>query len=333
MFTAVVETGIRRKKKEFSWKNIEDACKKRKLYTKLYRMKLLDELDASSDQQLEKLEKDLNLLTIVMARSKAEIETKTILESRKNKVKPGWFSSWFGDSSTNKDVIQQFKNEVTPEEKKKFYQAIDYEENSLLEIYPPEYIAYRFNFNITLFQISIKDDNATLVNMTLDLYRLEGYFRPTSLNVFVKNDLDSLAIVGMNKLTILEHKHDKEFLSFKFEMNPLDKQFDFAVDLFMKSATIIYDIETINHLFQIFEPPENISLEEIQTYAQYKFGDLKQMTSLGLEYAIQKHKQLKLNILLDPSFVIVPKFADFSKANSVLLLSLGRKVFIHFSVL
>ena len=53
---------------------------------------------------------------------------------------------------------------------------------------------------------------------------------------------------------------------------------------------------------------------------------LAQMTTLGIEYAVEKHKQLKLNIDIDPSFVVVPKLADISTAKSIVLLSLGSFV-------
>lgn len=324
MYTAVAETGVRRKKREYSWANIQQVCKKRKQYVELYRQKILE--NNNDVAKLEKLEKDLNLITVVMARSQAELESKKYLESRKKEnSKKGWFSGWWSSSNTTEsnEVMKNIKDEFTPQEQEKLYKAIGYEENSLLQIYPPEYVQVKINFNIKLFKISIKNDNSDLANVEFNSCHFDFFYRPSSSNIFVKNDLDSLTIVGMNNVLILKGKQDKEFMSFKFEMNPLDKQFDFSVDLLMKSAYVMYDIETINQLYRIFKPPENVSLEDIQSYAQYKFGDLKQMTVLGLEYAIEKHKQLKLNIDIDPSFVIVPKLADLSKANSVLLLSLG----------
>lgn len=319
-YNSIVETGIRRKKKEFSWRNIKQACEKRKTYTDMYRKKLLGE----NVSNLESFEKELNLITIVMARSKAELETKKILESRKVNSNRGWFSGWWSSSNDkNSDVLKDIKNEFTPDEKEKLFKAIGYDEHTLAQLYPPEFIAHRLNFDINRFKISVKSDHTNLANIEFNTCHFEFFHRPSSSNIFVRNDLDSLTIVGMNDVLLLRGKQDMKFMSFMFEMNPLDKQCDFSVDLFMKSAYLLYDIETINHIYRMFKPPENISLKEIQSYAQYKLGDLKAITALGLEYAIEKHKQLKLNIKVDPSFVIVPRLADISKANTVLLLSLG----------
>ena len=71
-------------------------------------------------------------------------------------------------------------------------------------------------------------------------------------------------------------------------------------------------------------PPENVTLDELHNYAQNKIGDLRTMTALGIEYAIEKHKQVKITINIDPSFVIVPKFGDIISADTILLLSLGK---------
>ena len=102
MFTATVETGIRKKKREFSWANIEQTCKKRHAYTLMYKKKLLGE---TVDQTiLESYEKDLSLVTIVMARSQAEMDTQKILESRKvANANRGWFSGWWSSSAGTAD--------------------------------------------------------------------------------------------------------------------------------------------------------------------------------------------------------------------------------------
>ena len=321
-YNCIVENGIRRKKREFSWEYIKGTCDKRKKYTELYKQKLL----GKNVGDLEKYERELNLIIIVMGRSQAELDTREILESRKATAKKGWFSGWWSSSASNEssgEVIKDIKKEFTPQEKEKLYKAIGYEEDTLLQLYPPEFIAHRLKFNINLLKISIQSDDANLMNIEFDTCHFEFYNRPSSSNIYLKNEIDSLTVIGKNDVVLLKGKDKKQFMSFKFEMNPLDKQFDFSVDLTMKSSCLMYDIETINHLYRMLKPPESISLEEMQAYATYKLGDFKQMTALGIEYALEKHKQLKLNIDVDPSFVIVPRMADISKANSVVLLSLG----------
>ena len=194
----------------------------------------------------------------------------------------------------------------------------------MLQLYPPEFIAHRLKFKINMFKIVIKNEQTMLVNIEFDKTHFEFFNRPSSGNIFAKCDLDSLAIFGKNQLVLLKGKErERQFLSFKFEMNPLDKQFDFGVELTMKSSYLLYDIETINQLYRMLKPPD-VSIEELQSYAQYKLTDLKQMTALSIEFALERHKQLKLNIKVEPSFVIVPKLGDIAKANSVVLLSLGE---------
>lgn len=303
------------------------VCRQRKLYTELYKAKLLGQ--RVNQHELTELEKSLNLVSIVMARTKAESATKSILAARVSKAKSGWFSGWFGnnkenDRSNEDHLLDNLKNEFTLEEKSKLYKAIGYEENSLGTLYPPDFIAHIFRFQISEFKVSVKNDLKPLTTFEIDSCSFEFINRPSSLNKIFNVKIDALNILGTNDVFILRNKLQNQFMTFSFEMNPLDKQFDFSIGLNMKSLYLLYDINTLNQLYRLFMPSENICLDEIQTYAQYKLGDWKQMTLAGLKYSIDKHKQFKFDMNIDPSFVIVPKKANLFHANTFILISLGK---------
>ena len=94
----------------------------------------------------------------------------------------------------------------------------------------------------------------------------------------------------------------------------------------MSGFKLIYDANTINTLIEMLSPPQDISLEELQSIASYKLQDFTQKTATGLEYAIGKHKQIKLNVAIEPSYLIIPQLGRLESAHYILLLSLGLKI-------
>lgn len=319
-YTANLETGLRRRKREFYWPNIKEYCNLRRQYFDNYKKKLLDQ----AHEDLSVFEKKLNIITIVIVRARAEIDCKKILDkSKKEQDARGWFGGWFSKTpEEDTSVISNLKNEFTPEEKQKLFFAVGYEENALSVLYPADYIAHRVNFNIKEFKILIFNEFSDTIKLELNLFNFNLTHRPSSSNLILTSHLDSLAIIGKHD-SILRAKEAKEFMFIQFEMNPLNKSFDFGLDLKMKSTYLLYDIDLVNQLYNMFKPQESISLDELNNYAQYKIDDLKQQTSLNFSYAIDKKKQFKIQISIDPSYVIVPKLANISDAKSIVLVSLG----------
>ncbi|OTF80125.1 hypothetical protein BLA29_002848, partial [Euroglyphus maynei] len=326
LYSAITETGIRRRKREFSWDHIEASCKRRRAYLDLYKRKLLGQ--QKIDEELEELERELNLIVIVMARAEAEVATKKILsEMEKEKSKRGWFRSFWSSSKTEdkESVIEDLKKEFTEGgEKEKLYNAIGYEENALAILYPPDYVAHRMRFRINRFNVTLRSEFTNIAIVELENFSFGFKNRPCTANIVIENEIDLVRITGTNDVALMKSTVEKKFLKFLFELNPLDKQSDFFVLLEMKSLHFLYDIQTFNHLFRLFAPPDNISLDEIKSVAQNKLEDIRLVTSSQLQNAIDKHKQLKLQIKVEPSFVIIPKKAEFDKANLFLLVSLGE---------
>jgi hypothetical protein len=73
-----------------------------KEYQELYKQKLL-----GNKADVENLEKQLNLFSIVLARSQAELETQQILKNKKNEPKRSWFS-WGSKKETKTEGFIYF---------------------------------------------------------------------------------------------------------------------------------------------------------------------------------------------------------------------------------
>lgn len=208
-------------------------------------------------------------------------------------------------------------------EKQKLYDAIGYEEGIPTEL-PKEFIAHKIKFIIEKLFITISDQNEKITQLSLIGVGLNLTHRPTSQCICVNNSVKSLYISGVGGIPLLEEQSTTNVLSLEFDMNPLDGLYDYGITMKMSGFKLIYDAKTINTLTEMLSPPKDISLEELQLIAAFKLQDWSQKTALGLEYALEKHKQIKMNIDFEPSYVVVPQLGQLATANNILLLSLGE---------
>lgn len=56
-------------------------------------------------------------------------------------------------------LVKQIEEEMTPEEKKKLYKAIDYQENAAPAVYPEDYVDNSMAFLLRSLEIELLDDN------------------------------------------------------------------------------------------------------------------------------------------------------------------------------
>lgn len=156
-------------------------------------------------QQLDDLEKKLDLVNLVIIRRKVELEYERMGPPEKEKSWLGWF--WNSGSSKetkpesseickyllryvkiqkyvliNFFTVQEFENAMTSAEKERLYKAIDYQENATNVTYPEEYVATSCKFVLHQLEIQVKDDTTmTLVlNMQLNSVNCSVDLRPAA---------------------------------------------------------------------------------------------------------------------------------------------------------
>jgi hypothetical protein len=240
---------------------------------------------------------------------------------------------------------------MTPSEKLRLYEAIGYEEDIPHEL-PLDFIAHKLQFIINKLFITINDENNQISQLSLLSVQLNVSHRPSSQGAVIDTCVKSLYISGIGGIALLEELTPMDVLSLKLDINPLDGQYDYGLKFYdfnafldlnlnnfvsginmkLSGFKLIYDFNTINHLVEMMSPPKDISLHELQSIAAFKLQDWTQRTATGLEYAIEKHKQIKINIDIEPSFVIIPQLGQLENAQNILLLSLGLSLKPKFRV-
>jgi len=133
---------------------------------------------ADIDAKVLQCEKALDVFNITLVRKQVEMRVER--QGHKDEAaKPGWFSGWFGGSSSTTqstsmgmdDIAKKLEEALTADEKKKLYQAIDYTEGALPVDFPEEYLEYKLKFNLKKLKCVVRDviDVGTQGQKILDL--------------------------------------------------------------------------------------------------------------------------------------------------------------------
>lgn len=69
---------------------------------------------------------------------------------------------------------------------------------------------------------------------------------------------------------------------------------------------ITYDAETIIQLLQVFKMPQNTNLSELTDAAADKLSNFKERSATGIQYMIEKHTRLEVDINVMPNLLIIP---------------------------
>ncbi|KAL3234197.1 hypothetical protein MRX96_022634 [Rhipicephalus microplus] len=152
-YNAVVEEYVR----PYSWKVIQKHRHNFRHYKEMYIRRLQAPNDTEIRVDLQMLEDKLDISNILMAREEAKLE---LLSDEPNRAVPrkrdqGWWASWFGGAEESEEVEvigereRSFWSRLTPEEKEKLYEAIEYAYDASSDV-PEHYIAHKVSHGAPL---------------------------------------------------------------------------------------------------------------------------------------------------------------------------------------
>ena len=367
-FDCVYEEEVTRRINNWSWSHMTDHLAKCKEYRSLYRVKLLTKKpDKALRQKLRKLEDQLDEVNICVQRQLAEreIERKEREKIEKKSSAGGWWGWWSGKSSTEDDenevqarkagefasTVKKLEEALTPEEKDKLYEAIDYQESASLStsIYPKGFVAHILKFQLDNLLINIRDDDLPYTRssvLALDLANVSCNItqRPKANNLMFRMSMEKLTVNGFkgdrslspNIVATVDEGSRSNLLSVSFEHNPpnnpngdLNKDkgsvYENRIQIESSPLELSYDTQTFSNLRTIFATSKDeMQLASLQQNATAKLNELKASTTLGLQYAIDHHSLVDVAIILRSCHVIVPHGGDAtSRSSAVAVASLG----------
>ncbi|KAG5312576.1 VP13A protein, partial [Acromyrmex insinuator] len=342
-YTCVLEETVRRCHRNWNWDHMKlhrDTCR---AYAKTYQTKLTTKkLVKEIEERLTDYEKKLDIFNLVIIRQQIEMEVERLAKREKTlKAKQGWFGFLWTSSHVEQTkelnsaaaIMRRFEEAMTPQEKEKLYRAIDYQENSAPAYYPETYEMIDTRFLLHGLQISLLDtDKEHPCVLDLQLHGVRAGFksRPSANAILVTASISDMKLLGatqndrMPSLFIPEHSSsDCALVSVSYEKNPLDKLCGDRVIVKSRSVDIIYDAQTIKELVDMFKVQDSSTLSQLQTAAAEQLEGLKEMSALGLEYAIEKHSVLDIQVDMQASQLIIPHGGLYEDSKALIVVNLG----------
>ncbi|XP_045765599.1 vacuolar protein sorting-associated protein 13 isoform X2 [Maniola jurtina] len=339
-FKCILEEEVKRRRRNWDWNHMLAHRQLCKDYASAYQCKLSNKGKVSAENKcvLDEAEKTLDLFNLVVIRQRIEMEVERLgkLEEEAKKSR-GWFSGWWSGGSAKDDelsegvaIMKQFEKAMTPEEKEKLFRAIDYQENTAPLHLPTEYVAVEGYFRLDKLQVSVNDLvevlRACVENVEVDMKQ-----RPSANALRVDVQMRAFTVTGKCQgdfepqlVTSKEVSKDVNLLNVLFETNPLDGACDQRVRVQARPLQIVYDAQTVIEIVNVFKPPtESTALTTLQAVAENKLSDLKEKSTLGMQYAVHHHTFIELDVDIAASFIIIPKTGMYKGEEACAVVKLG----------
>ncbi|KAJ3551176.1 hypothetical protein NM688_g4862 [Phlebia brevispora] len=287
------------------------------------------------------------------ARRKIEEERKKLQQIQSR----GSWSSWLWGSSTSTSETtaaneQVFTGEMTDEQRKQLYEVLDYDEKAALaaSFETPRdalkaHVVAKLNQGSFVLRTDPHGKKTDIISVVFDqfqamfLQRPDSFVTSLSLNGFevhdgtTRNTLYPLIVQVQDREPRVETQEVKigvpepvdPFLFLQFENNPLDERADSALTVRMRNMDIIYHKGYVEAIYQFFKPPSSQleSVEALLDAAGQTLEGLRNETRAGLEYALQTHKTIDIQMDLNAPVIIIPEDIT-SKTGTVLVVDAGH---------
>ncbi|UMM13276.1 hypothetical protein L5515_001638 [Caenorhabditis briggsae] len=332
-YTAILEEKVRRRRNNWSWDRMH---KHRQLVKKYQKAWVRRQTEASPGAEVEttvkEAEKKLDVFNVNVARQQAELEIDRLGLTRQEDKPQGWVAwgkSLFGsggggpipdkNKKGGKDIGSQFQEAMTPEEKAKLFEAIDYQENIPPTNYPKEFVENKFEFK--LGQVAIVVDGA--VSMQLLKLQANVEQRPSAGAMHVESSIQELRMDGCGSEVIRVRDPTIPWMSFLLDTNPLKGDYDQLVKLAIAPINVKYQAPAINNAIDVFKPPESVRLNQLTALAMSRYEEVKTRSVTGLAHAVEHRSRLVLDVQIQPARIYVSEGGVYCEDKPSLLADMG----------
>ncbi|KAG2159854.1 vacuolar protein sorting-associated protein 13 [Suillus bovinus] len=335
--------GVHDRRRKWTWAYFAERRDDRNKYVELFEKKTVNILRESDTALLNALECKLSYedirfyRSIARSRLRKDMELKKRLEedraTQQQQHSGGWLSWLWGSQADQPKDDLVFGGEMTEEQRRQLYDVLDYDEKSaIVDSFeaPRDALKARVVAELKKGSFALKVDpsgKATeVISTVFDSFRAEVIQRPDNFEAAVslrgfsvfdgttKNTLHRQIVRVKTPIAedaeAIEHGEAEDpFFFVKFESNPLDERADTALTARMRHMEIIYHRGYVEAIFKFFRPPESQleSVEALLNVASQTLEGLRKETRAGLEYALQTHKTIDLQLDMNSPIIIIPE--------------------------
>ncbi|KAH9950347.1 vacuolar protein sorting-associated protein 13 [Amylocystis lapponica] len=285
--------------------------------------------------------------SIARSQLRKDMATRKKLEEERKKQQAQTSSSWsswiWGSSDTTNSTAEEsaFSGEMTDEQRQQLYEALDYDEKAALaESFeaPQDALRARVRAQLNRGSFALKTDphgkNTEILSIVFDIFqanfiqRQENFEASISLGGFAIHDGTTTNTLYPLIVHVQENQNNGDivktlpvgehdtipnvvdpFFYLKFENNPLDGRADNALTVTLRYMEVVYHKGYIEAVYKFFKPPSSQlqSVEALLDVASQTLEGLRKETRAGLEYALQTHKTIDVQMDLNAPIIIVPE--------------------------
>ncbi|KAK5973526.1 Vacuolar protein sorting-associated protein 13C [Trichostrongylus colubriformis] len=332
-YTAILEEKVRRRRNNWSWPRMRAHRKLVRQYRDAWLKQQTEKSPGSEVTDIiKKAEEQLDVFNVNIARQQAEMDIDRQGLKRVEDQPQGWLAwgaSWFtggGDEQktpnkkTAKDFAAQFNEAMTPAERERLFEAIDYQENMPPTNYPKEFVENKVDFRLK--QVAVAIDGAVSLNL-LDL-RAHLKQRPSAKAMNLKSSIQELRMDGCGAEMLRVRDPSKPWLSMCVDTNPLDGKYDQSVQLAIAPVNLKYHAPAVNGAVDVFKPPESVKLNQLAAAAMSRYEEVKARSVTGLAHAVENRFRLVLDIQIQPATIYVSEGGVYDSQKPTILADLGH---------
>lgn len=267
-----------------------------------------------------------------------------------------WLPRWFRSSAKKSDEDTTNTYGLSPDEMKAINEAIGYTAQPAAAGHQESaaYISATAAFHLGYFSLALVEgrrtqhlmpDQAQVEVILLKSYEFAAMVtqRAAVQALAVKLSLQEMLVAdttlpdGQQSILVQRCKHNdhavaaatatftaaaasKPVLDIHFEINPLDSVADSLLRLKSEPLEIEYRPALVARLAAFFTKPDNVVLDDISNAASSGIESLRQSSRAGMQYALETHKTLLLDVSIGAPTILMPA----PQAGLLLVLDLGK---------
>ncbi|VDM41632.1 unnamed protein product [Toxocara canis] len=276
----------------------------------------------------------LDVFNLNVARQQADMEIDRRGLTRLEDQPQGWVNwakSWWGGGEQKKDeqrkpsagdIVSQFEQAMTPEEKAKLFEAIDYQENTPSTDYPKHFVENVITVELKSLMVVI--ENALSLKFSVLTAKVQQ--RPSARAINIESGIKSVTMDGCGQPMLSMMDDSAQWLSVLIDTNPLDREaakYDQLVKLKVAPTLLSYHAPAINTAIDALRPPESVRLNQLTAAAMTRYEEVKTRSVTGLAHAVEAKTKLVLDIFLAPATVVISETGVFDENRPALVTDLG----------
>ncbi|KAJ7786305.1 vacuolar protein sorting-associated protein 13 [Mycena metata] len=241
------------------------------------------------------------------------------LEQDKSKAQPakqGWGTWLWGSTPNTSQEDPAFGGPMTEEQRKQLY---DWPSHFHA---PRETMKARIAAKLNKGSFALKSHphgqpTKDVISIVFDAFQADVIQRPDNLDasvslggfgVFDGTTKNSLLAILIFRSRAVAKPTQEPFLFVKFEHKPLDERADNALTVRMRHMSIIYHKGYVEAVYKFFKPASQLeSVEALLNVASETLEGFRKETRAGLEFALQTHKTIDIQMDMNAPVIIVPE--------------------------